>query len=290
MKTNDLMEKITNQILEDMEKGNLFWETPWIKTGNFPKNAATRKAYRGVNVIWLTSVASRQGFSCNSWLTYQQAKTAGGNIKAGAKGVEVIFFKPLTVKEEKAEGDFEKKVIKYLKYFTVFNLDQTEGLDHLRPKSAEEKPFNKNEEAERILTQSGAKIVEENPDKAFYSPTLDYINLPPRHSFKTEEKFFSTSYHELTHWSGHPKRLNRKQSLVFGSVDYAFEELVAEIGGAFLAGHVGYEYDTQHAAYVQNWIKVLKDDTRAIFRAASLAQSAADFILGVKFEKKEEAA
>ena len=193
MKTNDLMEKITNQILEDMEKGNLFWKAPWIKTGNFPRNAVSRKFYRGVNIIWLTSIASKRGFTCNYWLTYQQAKTAGGNIKAGAKGVEVIFFKPLTVKEEKEEGDIETKVIKYLRYFTVFNLDQTEGLESLRPKPVEVKPFNKNEEAERIITQSGAKIVEENPNEAFFSPTLDYINLPPRNSFKTEEAFYSTA-------------------------------------------------------------------------------------------------
>ena len=225
------MEKITKQIVEDMEKGNLFWDTPWIKSGNFPRNAVSKKIYRGVNIIWLTTIANKKGFTSNLWMTYQQAKTAGGNIKTGAKGTEVIFFKPLTikgqpdglplgretdpaqvhnqsqdfvqgqkrlVKEEKEEGDFETKVIKYLRYFTVFNLDQTEGLENLRPKPVEEKPFNKNEEAERIIAQPGAKIVEENPNEAFFSPVLDYINLPPRNSFKTEESYYSTAFHELT--------------------------------------------------------------------------------------------
>lgn len=280
MKQAELMDSITKQILEDMERGVMPWQKPWVAQGNFPKNATSSKYYRGVNVFWLSSVAEKKGYKNNLWLTYNQAREAGGHVREGEKATDVIFFKPLSIREEDEEGNYEEKRIRLLKSFKVFNLDQVEGLDHLKTE-APVKNFIPNVEAERIIRDSRADFAEVIIDRAYYSPCEDFIRVPHRSSFASEENYYSTVFHELTHWTGSQKRLKRNLGTAFGTPEYAFEELVAEMGGAFLAGFVGYQYDTQHSSYVASWTKKLKEDSRAIFRAAALAQNAADYLLGL---------
>lgn len=288
MKVSELMDKITGQILADLEKGVLPWEQPWIQRAQFPKNAATGRLYRGVNVFWLSAIAEKKGYSSNHWLTFLQAKGAGGRIKAGSTSTEVVFFSSMKFKEKDQEVEEAKeKTVRLLKFFRVFNLDQTEGLERLKP-AKDAVAFPQNEEAERLVKLSGAKIVESIGGGAYFNPKEDFIGMPERGTFTSEEAYYSVLFHEMTHWTGHAARLNRKQSTAHGSSDYAFEELVAELGGTFLCGQLNYLYETRHASYVHNWLQVFKGDARAIVRASSLAQSAADYLQKLAGTEKAE--
>jgi len=287
MKRN-IAEEITNRILEDLEKGVTPWEKPW-KQGKglpLPVNASTQKRYRGINVFVLYAEQDKRGFSSPAWITFNQAKALKGNVRKGEKGTDVVFYKRLSkTKSLNLEDEvmLEEQSFWVLRNYTVFNLDQVEGLDHLKPKSEPVEPFKAIEEAERILRDSGARIVHSMNDQSFYDRKGDFISLPPRENFQSPADFYGVGLHEATHWTGHPSRLNREFGKRYGDQAYAFEELVAEMGAAFLCVTCGIPYATRHSNYIGDWIQVLKDHKRAIFTAAAKAQAAMDFILKTEF-------
>ena len=291
----NIAEEITNRILGDLEKGVAPWEKPWEKGRGLPLpvNAATRKPYRGFNIVELWNESARRGFTFPSFVTFNQAKELGGNVKKGEHGTQVIFYKRIPkekslrieVPEEEIETLPEDQTFMVLRTYTVFNLDQVEGLDHLKPKLDPVEPFKALEEAERLLRDSGARIFHTGLDKALYNPAEDHIVLPFKETFKSPEAYYGVALHELTHWTGHESRLNRERGKRYGDRAYAFEELVAEMGAAFLCASVGIPYATRHSDYIGDWIQVLKDHKRAIFSAAAKAQAAMDFILKTNFVK-----
>ena len=195
------MQEIVESIVEDMKKGVLPWEQPWVASGLCPANATTRKIYRGINVLYLAGVQNREGYKVGRWITFHQASLAGGRIKAGEKGWPVVFYDRTTKKEtaNKPDGTKEEKLKTFslLKFFTVFNLDQTEGLDKLYP-TKQEKRFEDVEAAEALIVRSGANLVHVDQGKAFYSPSTDRITLPPKESFKTAAGYYSTAFHEIS--------------------------------------------------------------------------------------------
>lgn len=283
MKGN-IAEEITNRILEDLGKGVTPWEKPW-KQGRglpLPVNASTGKHYRGINVFVLWDQAQGKGYSSPSWVTFNQANALKGHVRKGEKGTGVVFYKRLSrTKSLNLEDEvlLEEQSFWVLRTYTVFNLDQVDGLDHLKAKPETIEPFAAIEEAEGLLVDSGAEIHHAGIDKAFYDRLGDFITLPLRESFKSPEAYYGTALHELTHWTGHKDRLDREFGKRFGDQAYAFEELVAEMGAAFLCVSCGIPYDTQHASYIGDWMKILKDHKRAIFTAAAKAQAAMDFVL-----------
>lgn len=289
---------ITERIIAILERGEIPWSKPWSGAANIPPtNFKSRKAYRGAN-IWLLSCVP---YSCPYWLSYKQAQEMGGTVKKGEKGYPVIFWTFLDKRDAQgkviidANGKPAKQPL--LRYYTVFNLEQCDGIKWEKPES-NGATFNPIETAESIVQAFvGAPEIRHGADAAYYVPAFDRVFMPNKEAFVGVQEYYSTLFHELIHSTGHSKRLNRKgvsESLEanhnFGSADYSKEELVAEMGAAYLCGQAGILNRTiaNSAAYVQNWIKVLKGDSKLIVTAAAQAQKAADHILGTKFETDSE--
>lgn len=273
----DIYAEITARIITEMEKGVIPWEKPWIARGGAVSHA-TGKRYSLLNQMLL----GRAG----EYLTFKQVQQEGGKVKKGEKASMVVFWKFI---EQEDEETGEKKQVPFLRYYSVFHIDQCEGLEakHMNslPLTA-----NADEAAENIITayvkRSGVRVKHQEGDRAFYQPSSDSITLPLLAQFAETAEYYSTAFHELTHSTGHSSRLNRLEKVAFfGSEAYSKEELVAEIGAAALVNHAGLE--TAHsfrnsAAYVQNWLKVLKDDKRFIVSAAGKAEKAVSLILGAE--------
>ena len=275
----DLFAEITNKIIFDMERGVLPWSKPW-KAGSsaapalgMPINATTGKPYRGINVLLLWAAAASNGWDDQRFLTFKQAKDAGGSVRKGEHGHKIYFFRKIEVEDRNAEG--ETKEIAMLKEYTVFHVSQVEGCSKLEvaPIGAGDLP----QDTDELIRTIGARLTH-GGDRAFYAPMPDRIGMPWPTDFKSADDYRATLYHELTHWTGHAARCNRVFGGRFGDKAYAREELVAELGGAFLCAEYGLPYQTQHASYLANWLEVLKEDKRAILQAASMAQKAVDFI------------
>ena len=265
-------EVITNSILEKLDKGVIPWRKPWYAPA--ARNWKSGKLYNGINSLLLPG---------GEYVTYRQALEAGGQVKRGEHGTPVVYFN-WTVKENEETGKEERKA--FLKYYTVFEVSQCEGLE---PKTPEFKPldFDPIEAAENIVAGYKDKPeIRHGVPRAFYNLTLDYVNMPERESFVSEEEYYSTLFHELTHSTAHETRLNRKdcKGAKFGSKAYSREELVAEIGAAMLCGVAHIENVTldNSAAYIDSWRSALAKDSRLIVIAAQQAQKAADYIQGVK--------
>jgi antirestriction protein ArdC len=288
MKRN-IAEEITSRILEDLEKGVMPWEKPWKQGRGLPLsvNAQTGKHYRGINVLVLWDEAVRKGYSSPAWVTFNQAKALKGTVRKGEKGTGVVFYKRLArTKRLNLEDEvlLEEQAFWVLRSYTVFNLDQVEGLDHLKPQVEAVEPFQAIGAADKVLGESGARIFHSQGDRAFYDRMGDFINLPMKENFKDPQAYYGVALHELTHWTGHPNRLHREFGKRFGDQAYAFEELVAEMGAAFLCVSCGIPYTTRHSDYIGDWVQVLKDHKRAIFTASAKAQAAMDFILKTDLE------
>ena len=270
-------EKITNQIIADMELGKLVWQKPW--TGGalkLPNNPTTGKTYQGINTLVLWSQGQLKGYASSQWLTFKQALDLGYPVKKGEKATSIVFYKTLTIEKDTAD----EKSIPMLKQYAVFNLEQLDGAQELIDKEQSARPiknqFESIQDAEKAL--SIAKVNHKEIDAAFYHPSSDSITLPLRDSFKSQLDYYATALHELTHWTGHKDRLDRLSKYSESRHFRAFEELVAELGAAFLCAELGLEYTTQHAAYIQSWLKALKDDSKMIFKAAAQAQKAINLI------------
>ena len=220
----------------------------------------------------------------DKWLTYKQAQDKGAQVVKGAKGVQVIFYKPLQVQGalNPTTGQHDSKVIPMIKTYTVFNADFIEGLPVDEVIEAPKTEFQTIEECEDFIKLSGATI-QHGGNSAHYAPASDYIQLPAREDFKSKQDYYATALHELSHWTGHKSRIDRdfSKSKRWGDSAYAFEELVAELGAAMLCAHLKIDGQLQHASYVASWLKVLKQDSKAILKAGAEAQKILDYLVKV---------
>ncbi|MDT7487280.1 ArdC family protein [Citrobacter koseri] len=274
----DIYQTVTDNIIKALESGVKPWKCPWRRNGlvsGIPSNYTTGDTYSGINIMLLWCGAAQQGFQDSRWMTYNQAKSAGAQVRKGERGTMAIFYKTL----EKERGDGEVEHIPMLKHFIVFNAQQIDGLPQ-DDSDAQSVPdtFDPLPQVESLFEHSGAKITERG-QQAFFRPATDEIYLPERHLFSKAEDFYATGLHELVHWSGHKPRLNRDMKGRFGSEEYAFEELIAELGSAFLMADLGLDGDVQHESYIASWLTKLRNDKRYIFQAASAASKAHRYLM-----------
>ena len=271
----DIYAEVTNRIIDQLEKGQIPWQKPWIASGS-AISRATGKPYSLLNQM----ILGRGG----EYLTFAQCQKEGGKIRKGEKSQMVVFWKFI---EQEDEETHEKKQVPFLRYYSVFHIDQCEGLTakHTKPLA---QTANPDATAERIiydyLSREGVTLKHQEGDRAFYQPSTDSITLPLLAQFAETAEYYSTAFHELTHSTGHASRLDRlSKTAYFVSEAYSKEELIAEIGAAALVNHAGLETANSFrnsAAYVQNWLKVLRDDKRFIVSAAGKAEKAVSMILG----------
>ena len=286
----DIHEQVTNQILAAMEQAQGTGRRLWDSQPSLPVNLATGKPYSGINVIILWGAAMEKGYTSPYWLTFKQAQALGGQVRKGERSELCIYYRPWESQETNSEtGETETKTGAVLKSFRVFNLDQIDGIT--TPAATPREAFQAIEEADRILRASPARIIETG-DRAFYQPATDTIHLPARADFINAEAFYSTALHEMTHSTGHKSRLDRDFSGRFGTEAYGFEELIAELGSAFLNADIGIIGTTMqdHAHYLASWIKILKGDKKAIFTAAAQASKAHAFITALVGHDEAQAA
>jgi antirestriction protein ArdC len=292
---SDIYSRVTQNIITAIEKGAGDWQMPWHQAGsglNRPNNINTGNHYRGINILNLWVSAQAQGFSTGTWGTYKQWKEKDCQVRKGEKSSLVIFYK--TDEIENTDGELETRYIARASY--VFNADQVDGYE-APPAPEPENPVEILDNVEQFIKHTSATI-KHTGNSAFYRPADDSITMPEQSRFlgsKTStatEAYYSTLLHELSHWTGAKHRLDRTFGKRFGDNAYAVEELVAELGAAFLCADLGITVEPRqdHAAYLENWLTVLKADKKAIFTAASQAAKAADFLKALQPQTQQEAA
>ena len=274
----DIYEMITDRIIEQLENGVVAWQKPWTGVHDGAYNRISNKPYSLLNQMLLSKTGE--------YASFKQWTELGGHIKKGEKAEIVTFWKIQPIEEENEDGEKVIKQIPLLRYYNVFHISQVEGVE---PKSIDLNELQPIEEAERIKTEymqrEHIKILEKVTDKAFYSPSLDYIQVPCKEQYQNIEEFYSTLFHEITHSTGHKVRLDRedvKDCMYFGSENYSKEELCAELGSAFLINKLGIASSksfTNSTAYIQSWLRVLKNDKKFIISASSRAEKAVKYIL-----------
>ncbi|SMD15109.1 zincin-like metallopeptidase domain-containing protein [Rhizobium sp. RU36D] len=286
----DVYERVTSRIIADLEQGVRPWMKPW--SGENAAGRITRPLrsngvpYRGINIVMLWAEAIEKGYSAPIWMTFKQAQELGANVRKGERGSLVVYASTLHKSEtDEANGEEIERNIPFMKGYTVFNVEQIDGLpaQYNQPAPPALDPVQRITEADRFFAATGANIRHGGP-RAFYSPGEDRIQMPPFETFKDAESYYATLAHESVHWTKHKDRLDRDLGRKrWGDEGYAAEELVAELGAAFLCADISItpEVMEDHAAYIDSWLKVLKGDKRAIFSAAAHAQRAADFLHGL---------
>lgn len=287
----DVYQRITDQIVAELEKGVRPWMKPWNSehaTGRITRPLrANGIPYRGINVVMLWAAAEAAGYAAPIWMTFKQAQELGAHVKKGEKGNLVVYASTLQRTETNQHtGEEAEREIPFLKGYTVFNVEQVEALpEHFYGKPTETiEPVARIDRAEAFFTATGAEVVH-GGSQACYIIRRDQVHMPCIDIFRDAESYYATLAHEVTHWTRHESRLNREFGRKrFGDEGYAMEELVAELGSAFLCADLALtpEVREDHAAYIGNWLKVLKSDPRAIFSAAAHAQRAADFLHGLQ--------
>lgn len=277
----DIHQQVTDRFIAALEAGTRPWQCEWLTA--LPKRSCGTD-YRGMNILLLGMSAAAQGFNNPTWMTFKQAKALGGAVRKGEKSTPIIFYKKLTIDapgDPKANENGEKS-IPMLRSYNVFNVDQIDGLpaDKFMKPEAILSDDMRDAIAEEALRSCGADI-REGGSGAFYRPSTDTVHMPDFALFTSVSGYLATLAHELTHWTGAKHRLDRVKGVRHGDAKYAFEELVAEIGAAFICARLGVAGDhfESHAAYVASWLQALKNDKKMIFKAAALAQSAADMVL-----------
>lgn len=290
--SKDFRAELTNKIIAQLEQGTAPWQKPWVEgSAVMPYNAVTDQPYHGMNTVWL----DMQGYSDPRWATYKQAQANGWQVRKGEKGTPIEFWKRTNTKDATddqgnpildAKGK-PKKVTVLLDrpigpiYATLFNLSQ---MDNVPEYVAKESRYGWDPvaKAEGILKSSGAKILHDQSDSAFYAPSRDQIHLPPKEQFASPSAYYGTALHELGHWTGHQSRLDRDLTGGFGSESYAREELRAELASYFMSAELGVPHDVnRHASYVESWVQALKSDKNEIFRASRDAEKIADYVIGL---------
>lgn len=305
----DLFQVVTDKIVAALEKGTPPWRKPWRNTAGgspasisgLPANAVTGRSYSGINVLLLWIDAVDKGFSSNRWLTFKQALEVGGNVRKGEKSTLVTLFKPFEKKETDEQGkplfDEQGNAVvsqrNFMTSFRLFNVEQCENLPEKlltrvnvagnAEEASKQHDIERIQRAERIVACSGVSVIHLHQNRAFYKPGVDSITMPEAAQFHRPADYYSTLLHELVHSTGHISRLAREgitsSSRRFGDPVYAFEELVAEIGSAFLCAEVGIQGDVQHESYIASWLKVLKEDKKAIFQASRFAREAFEYLI-----------
>lgn len=292
---NDIRQQITDQIIEALETGSVPpWRRPWKcggKNTGTHANVVSKRSYRGLNPILLDLASEKHGFTSRWWGTFHQWRRLGGRVQPrplntppGKWGTQICFWSPINKQVRNEDGDLEDERFFVLRLYTVFNIDQVSGLDHLRaaqgdttePAVIDHQPAEEALEAARV----GMGItIRYGGSQAFYRPSGDYIQLPPRETFESPDEFYATAFHEMTHATEHPSRLNWSRKLKENS--YALGELIAELGGVFICRELDVPSTdmTNHTAYLANWLAAMKSDSRFIFIASGQASKAADYIL-----------
>ena len=290
-----LYQEITDKIIADLEAGRAPWVQPWgtaaaKATLAMPQNASTHRRYSGINVLILWGAVIERGFSSQSWLTFRQALGLGGNVRKSERGTTVVYADRFTPEDERrraAETGEEAQAIPFLKRFTVFNTAQCEGLpDEMMAVAPPVETGLVLPQAEALIRATGIDF-RIGGARAFYSPTHDFVQVPPPQAYFEPINWHRTALHEVSHASGAAHRLNRDLSGSFGSKAYAREELIAEMAGAFVCASLGIVPTVRHADYLGSWIDVLREDDRAIVRAASAASKAADYLLAFQPDRVE---
>jgi antirestriction protein ArdC len=297
----DIYERVTNRIVELIERG-ADYKRPWtsVAATGLPVNFASKKAYRGINTLVLWAEASEKGYSSNTWGTYAQWSEVGAQVRKGEKSACVVFWKFWDVagSGESQDGEESESTSRrcMARAYHVFNLAQVDNA----PASIPQVPVPHFDaaripELDSFVAATGAKVSNDGGARAFYRPATDSIHMPAFSLFPEAWGYYSTLTHELTHWTSHESRLNRKKELGrrFGDSNYAMEELIAELGSAYLCATLGLspeEPREDHAGYLAGWLKVLKSDKRAIFTAASKAQAASDYLIETAKSNQEQAA
>ena len=280
----NIYEEITNRIIKQLESGNIPWHKPWHGVTSGAYNRISKKPYSLLNQM----ILEHDG----EYATYKQWSEIGGKVRKGEKSEIVVFWKIIQVEEQNKDGKTVKKSIPLLKYINVFHVSQVDGVEPKTSKPIEHNPIEEAEEIKRnYAKRENISIKEIVTDRAFYSPMMDYIEVPCKEQYKDIMEFYSTLFHEMVHSTGHRDRLGRLDSSIkfagFGSEEYSKEELIAEIGSAFLMNHIGIETAKtfkNSTAYIQSWLKVLKNDNKFIVSASSKAEKAMNYILNGKEE------
>jgi len=283
----NLYDEITDRIIADLEAGRLPWVQPWGTSGvaaplALPKNAATSRRYSGINVLILWGAVVERGYAGQSWLTFRQALALGGSVRKGERGTTVVYadrFIPGEERERALETGKDARAIHFLKRFTVFNVEQCDGLPpELAATATPADPSLIEPRVQALVASSGADL-RIGGERAYYDVLGNFIRVPPPQAYFQPIDWHRTALHELGHWTGHASRLGREIANSFGSKKYAQEELVAEMTAAFTCAALGIVPTVRHADYIGSWLEVLREDNRAIVRAASAASKAADFLL-----------
>lgn len=278
-----IYQQVTDKIIAELESGNLpSWVKDWSGDAGSDCNVITKKTYNGINTI----ILGMSGFKSQYWGTYKQWLSLGAQVTKGSKGTHIIYYSPVERGSKVTEAGEVKEYSYILKSYTVFNAEQVTGWE--APAAPMPKPFNNVFAAEVLALKSGA-VINHGGDRAYYSPSQDFIAMPHKSQFNSEAGYYATLMHELAHWSGHKSRLDRDLSGRFGNESYAAEELIAELSAAFLCARLGIAGELRHSSYIASWLRVLKNDNKAVFKAAALAQKAADYLAGFAGESISEA-
>jgi len=295
----DLYQRITDAIVSQLEQGVRPWCRPW--NAEHAAGRITRplrgngQPYQGINVLALWTAAMAQGFAAPIWMTFKQAKELGASVRKGERGSLVVYASTIARNEtDEATGEESERHIPFMKGYTVFNVEQIDGLpEHFHaPAAPRLDPVQRIAQAEAFFAATGANICH-GGNQAYYSLTEDRVQMPPFEAFRDAESYYATLAHECTHWTRHPRRLERDFGRKrWGDEGYAMEELVAELGAAFLAADLDLATEPRddHAAYIASWLEVLKGDSRAVFAAAAHAQRAVDFLHGLQDRQADAAA
>src|SRR5881396_2322400 len=289
----DLYAEVSARIVAELERGAAPWVKPWSATAgaNTPCNAVTNRPYSGCNVVLLW-LAQRAGYRTPRFLTFTQALELGGNVRKGEHGTKVYFVKQLQVHDKGADDETATRLIPMMREYTVFNVDQCENLPdsvNTGKPTRVRNPDTRDDLADGFLRATGAEI-QEGHGEAFYVPSGNFISMPAFAGFKGADHFYNVAFHEILHWTAHKSRLDRDLKNRFGSRHYAAEELVAELGAAFLCAEFGFDGDVRNAGYIANWIELLKADKRAFFTACNRASKAAEYLRGLAFAEPTAAA
>jgi len=289
-----LYAEVTARIIAELEAGRFPWVQPWSSSTaapGLPCNAVTGRRYSGINILLLWGAVIERSYASQGWLTFAQALEAGGCVRKGERGVTVVYADRFTPEQERerarSAGD-DPRTIPFLKRFTLFNVDQCDGLPERLAITAPPLPELETMPVAEALIAATRADFRIGGAKAFYAPGADYVQVPPQPAFHHQIDYYRTALHELGHWTGHSSRLGRDQSHAFGSPDYAREELCAELASAYSCAALGIVPTVRHADYLASWLEVLRSDPRAIFRAASHASRAADYLLAFQPDPQQD--